>query len=349
MTLQPKRILIFHTAFLGDIVLTLPLAQALRERFPDSRICFVAIPAAAAVFGEHPAIDEVILYDKKGSQKGLGALLRLAGRIRRGTFDVALVPHRSLRSALVVRLAGIPVRIGFDTSAGRFLFTDVVPDRRDLHEILRNLSLGEPLGLVREMRLPELFPSKEDIRAAEEVLAPLERTGGSPLVSVAPGSVWNTKRWLEESFTRLVSLLAEGGIRVVLVGGPGDSELCNRIAGAVASPLVVSGAGKLSVLQSAEVIHRSNALLTNDSAPMHLGVAMKTPVTALFGATVPEFGFAPVGPLHTVLQTGGLSCRPCSRHGGERCPIGTFECMTSIVPSTVFESLMKHVPVPQSQ
>jgi heptosyltransferase-2 len=103
---------------------------------------------------------------------------------------------------------------------------------------------------------------------------------------------------------------------------------------------VFNVAGKLSLLQSAELIKRSHVIISNDSAPMHLAVAVATPVVAIFGATVPEYGFAPRGAHDIVIETKGLKCRPCSIHGGKTCPIGTFECMIAITPELVVNKVM---------
>jgi heptosyltransferase-2 len=126
-----------------------------------------------------------------------------------------------------------------------------------------------------------------------------------------------------------------GGFNVLLVGSREDEELCREICAMTQTNKVVNAAGKLSLLQSAELIRHCRVLISNDSAPMHLAVAVGTPVVAIFGATVPEFGFAPRGPHDIVIETKGLKCRPCSIHGGKKCPIKTFECMMAITPEIV--------------
>jgi heptosyltransferase-2 len=116
----------------------------------------------------------------------------------------------------------------------------------------------------------------------------------------------------------------------VLVGGKDDDALCDRIRQAVGGISVVNTAGKLSPLQSADLISRCLVLVTNDTAPMHMGVAMQVPVVAIFGPTVPSFGFAPVGRADRIVETMGLKCRPCGIHGGNKCPVHTFDCMEMI-------------------
>ena len=336
--IPPRRIVIVHTAFIGDIVLALPLAQFLRDRFAQAWIAFVAIPAAAAVLENHPAVDEVLVFDKKEKDRGLKGVLNLVRLLKSRGFDTAVVPHRSLRSAMLVFLSGISRRIGFSKSAGKLLFTDVVHYDSHMHEIERNLNLAAPLvDHPPEFVLPRLYPDTQDVRSVDEVLTEVDTTN---MIAVAPGSVWNTKRWPVEKYKELCGLLSRQGFHTVLVGGPADAELCKDIGRSINQDRVLSVAGKLSLLQSAEIIGRCRAIISNDSAPMHLGVSMRTPVVAIYGSTIPGFGFAPRGEHDAVVEINGLECRPCSIHGRTACPIGTFVCMTSIQPDVVLAKLL---------
>jgi heptosyltransferase-2 len=338
---SPGNILVFHTAFPGDIVLTLPLVQALHRQLPGVRITVVTTPGAANVLTGHPAVDATIEFDKRGVHQGLRGILFMSSLLRERRFDTALIPHRSFRSGLVCRLAGIPRRIGFSTSAARFLMTRTVPYVSSQHEILRNLALAGPLGIeLRTLELPAVFPSQED---RERVDAILESAPGeiAKRVALAPGSVWNTKCWPEARFSALAGMLRHEGYEVVLVGGESDAMLCERIAGASAPGGVrlLNACGKLTLLQSAALIERCTVLVSNDSAPMHLGVAVRTPVVAIFGPTVPAFGFGPAGEHDRVVEIRNLSCRPCAIHGGPACPVGTFDCMNDISAGAVRDEI----------
>ncbi|MBM2841153.1 MAG: hypothetical protein HW412_1681, partial [Bacteroidetes bacterium] len=118
-------------------------------------------------------------------------------------------------------------------------------------------------------------------------------------------------------------------------GGKEDAALCEEIGNAISPVNVLNAAGELSLLQSAELIRQCILLVSNDSAPMHLAVGVRTPVVAIFGATVPRFGFAPRGKRDIVAEINDLLCRPCSIHGGDRCPIKTFVCMNDLSPQLV--------------
>jgi heptosyltransferase II len=341
---HPGRILIFHTAFIGDIVLTLPLVQALRAHLPASRIAFVATPLASGVLRNHPAIDEVISYDKKGRDRGLAGVIRLVRDLRRRRFDLAIVPHRSLRSALIPWLARTPRRVGFTTSAAPAFFTDKVRYRRERNEIGRDLDLLTPLGVPSPPEsLPRLYPNEQDREIVQAMLDRREAGSAgfdaSRMIAVAPGSVWNTKRWPADRFQSLCRMLIADGLSVVLIGGEKDAELCEKVSEGLEAERLLNSAGHLSLLQSAEMIRRCNATVSNDSAPMHLAVGVGTPVVAIFGATVPAFGFAPAGARDRIMGVEGLSCRPCGIHGGDVCPIGSFICMNGISPAEVHRAV----------
>jgi heptosyltransferase-2 len=340
--MTPRRILVLQTAFLGDVVLTLPLVQVLHRHYPHADIDFLATPRGSEVLRNHPSIHSIIEYDKRGRQRGLGPIVTLSRTLKANQYDVALVPHRSLRSAVIVALSRIPIRIGFDISAGSILFSELIPYNRHFHEIERNLSFLNPLRIEQHGKeFPSLYPSQTDEATVEEFLSENGMKPTGKLIAIAPGSMWNTKRWLSDRFAQLAAKLSSTGMKVVLVGGKEDEKLCVEIAANSRMEGIGITAGRLSILQSAELIRRSAALVTNDSAPMHLAVAMHTPVVAIFGATVPSLGFAPYGDRDAVVQIEGLPCKPCSIHGGDKCPIGTFECMERISVEMVYEKVMQ--------
>lgn len=339
---EAKNIVVIQTAFIGDAVLTLPLVQVVRKKYPGSKVDIVVTPRSKDLFVNHPDIREVIAFDKRGKDRAIGGLLRLAKQLQSRSYDLALVPHRSLRSAALALLAGIPRRIGFRKSAGRLLLTATATFHKELHEIDRNLSLLELLSIGPILReLPRLYPSEGDQKKVDRLLIELEVGNPEKLVAIAPGTIWNTKRWPKERFASLAVNFDEAGFEVVLIGGTEDEGICNEIRTLSKSSLVHDASGALTLLQSAELIRRCRLLVSNDSAPMHLATAVGTPVVAIFGATVPAFGFGPTGPLDVVVETQGLKCRPCSIHGGEKCPIKTFECMYDISHDRVFRIAME--------
>ena len=332
-----NRVLVVQTAFIGDVILTLPLVEQAHDFFRPADVDMVVVPRAADVCRNHPDLHDLVIYDKRGADRGVRGFIKLIRLLRSRQYDLALVPHRSLRSALLVALSGIPLRVGFRTLAGRLFFTRSIPRRSDLHEAERNLSLLAGVG-IRDvpLSLPHVHPSSQDEEQVRRFLSTIGVQDNTPVAAIAPGTVWNTKRWPHERYVALAGLMAQAGFHVLIIGGPEDEELSRQIAELGDNPRVHSVAGPLSLLQSAEVIRRSRILVANDSAPVHLAVAVGTPVVAIFGATIPAFGFAPYGPHDSIVEVRGLSCRPCSAHGGDNCPIKTFECMLTITPERVW-------------
>ncbi|RKY81240.1 ADP-heptose--LPS heptosyltransferase, partial [candidate division KSB1 bacterium] len=257
-------------------------------------------------------------------------------------FDTAIVPHRSFRSAFIVKAAKIPVRIGFDKSAGSYFFNRIVKYSSSSHEVERNFSLLQNLGWDGKVYAPVLYPGEAERRKAEIFLG---ESGVSPrqqLLAVAPGSVWFTKRWPIEYFADTVQKLCKNfNIKTILIGGEKDRRLGDYIV-SVSDGEAVNAMGKLSLLESAEVIRRCRVTLTNDSAPLHLSVAVGTPVVALFGPTTPDFGFYPWGSGHTVLYK-NVDCSPCGIHGSRKCPKKHFKCMRTIMPEQVVEAVRKYL------
>ncbi|MFQ6032332.1 MAG: lipopolysaccharide heptosyltransferase II [Candidatus Zixiibacteriota bacterium] len=340
-----SRILIIHTAFLGDVVLTTPLIKATRKLFPHSFISFLLIPQTENIVENNPHLNEIIVYDKKGKEKGPRNFFKMVEKIKNKNFDLAIIPHRYLRSALLTYLAGIPQRIGFDKSKGSFLFTHKVTYKNNYHEVDRNLSLLNHFGDDPQDRTPELFPSFQDYSYVSQLLRDSGVKENDRIVGVAPGSVWATKRWLPERFA-LVSdfLIKEAGAQVIFLGSKQDEKLCREIANLMeGKPIILSG--KTSLLQSAAIISKCKVILSNDSAPVHLASAMRRPVVAIFGSTIPEFGFAPYGEGNVVIEK-RMECRPCGIHGKNNCPKKHFRCMAEIATQEVFEALLTKLSIP---
>jgi heptosyltransferase-2 len=339
--MRHKRILIIQTAFIGDVILCIPLIKGLRKTFPDSFISFLLIPETKNVLENNPHLSEILVYDKR-KNKGIGSFLQIITRVKQGEFDLAVIPHRSLRSALLAYLSRIPVRIGLDKSTGSFLFTRQVVYNNNVHEVDRNLSLLSDFSSRPKDTSPELFPSSEDFSYARKLLSDSGITEGDKIVCVAPGSVWATKRWLPERFAEVVDLLLrEARTKVIFLGSEEDRALCESIAELMTGKPAIL-AGKTSVLQSAAIASFCKVILSNDSAPVHIASAMKIPVVAIFGSTIPEFGFAPYGVNHVIIQE-KMECRPCGIHGKRKCPKEHFRCMRKITTEEVFQAVLSRL------
>ncbi len=339
-----EKILIVQTAFIGDVILTTPLIKAIKKIYPDSSLSFLLIPETREVLANNPGLDEIIVYNKRDKEKGIADFFSLVKKIKSKGFNKAFIPHRSLRSALLCYLARIPERTGFDTSAGSFLFTRKVKYKKEHHEIERNLSLLNNLKDKKEF-LPELFPSRDDFVIVENFLKDNKLNVDEKIVGISPGSVWATKRWLPERFAQVADLLIEEShARIVLLGSKEDEELCSQISDSMKTKPIIA-AGEMSILQSVVLISKCRVIISNDSAPVHMAVAMRIPVVEIYGSTVPEFGFAAYGEKNIILEK-PLYCRPCGIHGKNRCPEKHFRCMREITAQEVFEAVKSVIEKP---
>lgn len=340
--MSPERILIIQTAFLGDVILCTPLVKKVREKHPESKIFFLAIPQTRELLRNNPYLDEIIVYDKKDKERSIFYYFDLVKKIKAKNFDLALVPHRSLRSAFLAYLARIPQRVGFDKSTGSFLFTKKIKYVQNQLETIRNLSLLETKSFSEDELLPELFPSEDDLKYVENLFRVWGIKEDDGIGGIAPGSVWETKRWLPERFGEIADLLMENfKAKIIFLGGKDDEGLCLDISKNMRNKPFIA-AGKATPLQSASLISRCKVILSNDTAPMHMAVAMRTPVVAIFGSTVPEFGFAPSGKNDVVIQK-EVYCRPCGIHGKRKCPEKHFRCMKEIAVKEVLESVAQRL------
>jgi heptosyltransferase-2 len=322
LTIRPSdrpTVVVIQTAFLGDVVLTTPLLAALAAM--HGPVDVVTTPAAAALIETHPAVGAVIRYDKRGADRGLRGVWRLSRRLRASGYLRAYLPHRSWRSAALARLAAIGERVGFADSPAAATYTRRVVRPTGGHEVERLLALagGAGTGVAPPVRIE---PTVDDQADAEAWLR--EHGVGPGFVALAPGSIWATKRW--RGYGELAASLDRP---IVIVGGRDDARLAGEVI-AAAPGRAHSAAGQLGLRASAALLARAAVLVTNDSAPLHLATAVGTPVVAVFGPTVPGFGFGPRGPRDRVVEHPSLACRPCSAHGPQVCPLGHHRCMREI-------------------
>lgn len=333
----PKSVLVIQTAFIGDVVLAVPLLEAVKILWAETALDVLVRPPADNLLETLPFLRHVWSYDKHGRDRGAIGFLKWQARLRRQNYDLAIVPHRSLRSGLLAQMARIPVRVGFDRGGGRFLHTQRLPYHGYLHEIQRNLQLLSPFGPQPQVDPPVVLPSEEDVQVVDDKVGWIENL----TIALAPGSAWLSKSWPEAYYLTLGKKLAAIGCRLLLIGGTEDRDLCRKIAAGIGAA-ALDLAGALTLRQSVEAMRRCALLVTNDSAPTHLGVAAGIPVLTLFGSTIPDYGFAPFGPKGKTLGI-EIYCRPCTDHGRQDCPQRHFRCMREITPDRVFAEVRQIV------
>lgn len=328
---KPERVLVVQTSFLGDVVLTTPLFAEIKRLWPPTVLSVLCTPQGKSLLQGNPNVDAVLVDDKKGSDRGWLGLWRKARELRGFGFSMALSPHKSLRTGLMLFLAGIPHRVGFRQSAGWFFYHERVDRNPERHDVERNLSLLSVFGVRLEQcqREPRVEIGGQSHDALEELFGSLGIRSGQLVIGINPGSIWATKRWVPEGYAQLIELLKRRySCDVLLFGAPEDIEITDRIQ-RLCENAAINVVGRIQLSDLAGALQRCDLFITNDSGPMHVAVASKVPVVAIFCATTPSLGFYPYSSRAVIIEK-ELTCRPCSSHGGRRCPLGSEECMRSI-------------------
>lgn len=332
-----ERILIIQTAFIGDAILTLPLIQELKKSVPERIIDVITIPKCTEIFKASPYVDNVISFDKRGSGKSLLRLIKFAKKINTSKYDQIICLHRSLRSAILSFLIKARVKSGFSTSAFPYVYDRIIEYRYDYHEVRRNLGFGEREYDDESWKiLPEVNPQRTHF----ELGTTFEREFKKGIVAIAPGSVWETKKYPVEDFLRLAEILATKEFGFVIIGDSKEAEtgeeFANRFPGQA-----INFCGKLSILESIDLLRKCRMLITNDSAPTHFGVAAGIKVLTIYTSTVPNFGFYPYNWGSDFMGLDDLDCKPCGIHGYDECPRGHFNCAKMLKTEAVAERAEK--------
>ncbi|KPJ52996.1 hypothetical protein AMJ39_06195 [candidate division TA06 bacterium DG_24] len=337
---DPRKILIIRFGSLGDVVLVTPFIDAVRSRYPESSVALAVKGEYEDLFAADSRIDRLFsLGGRTSSGRGAG-MYYLLWQVRREGFDAAVDLQRNPRSILLSALCGARSRAGVRTErAGRRRLVQRKVRAELPHVVDRYRAALPQLAEVATDRRPRLVIGDGVRQRADELLAKGGVSEEDMLVGVAPGAGRATKRWPATKFAELGRLLVErANAGVVLVGDSDERGLADEVASAVGGRAIVT-AGRTTVGELAAVLARCRVLVTNDSGPMHVATGVGTPVVAIFGATTPELGFAPLGE-RDIIVSRSLECRPCSLHGSERCPVGTFECMEGIEAQEVFEKTL---------
>jgi heptosyltransferase-2 len=337
------KILVIQTAYLGDVILTIPVVQNIKKLVPQAEIDFICIPQTETVLRNNPDIRRLIVYDKRTGGK-IGKLFRIISQVREQKYDIIICPHRSFRSALITHFSGAKIRIGFNKNSLSNLLTSRVYYNKESHEIERNLDLIRAIPQInfdesKKILQPALFPSKEDTEYVKALLHPLHSA-----VSFAPCSKWFTKQLSENKSVEIIMEMIKIGYRVILIGGSEDAEHCGKLEKHVSNGNLLNLCGKLTPLQSKVVIENSVCMISVDSAAAHVGASTDVPLVQIYGSTVPAFGFYPLKSQSALIENNLLTCRPCTNHGRISCPLKHFKCMEDIDAkkiSDVVEKLVK--------
>jgi heptosyltransferase-2 len=357
-----RRLLIRGTNWVGDSILSLPALKRARLEFPQARITLLVLPWVAGIYEGCTAIDDVWLYDRQGLHRGLSGRLRLIRELRERRFDAALLFQNAFEAAVLTRLAGIPVRAGYNRDGRGWLLShkvNIAPLVSKLHQTYYYLDLLEQLlGCERTAQGLEPKPTSQFVAeampditlavsqgrkdAAQNRLMSQGVDFNRTVVGVNPGAFYGSaKRWLSERYaTVLDRLIDERQASVVIFGAPNEVAIAEAIQSGMRSrPVILSGRTELSELIA--MIACCDLFLTNDSGPMHLAAALRVPTLAIFGST-DEVATGPMSTAAVVLNK-RVECSPCLLR---ECPID-HRCMTRMTAEEVVQRAIRMIDAKQ--
>jgi ADP-heptose:LPS heptosyltransferase len=324
--LSPNSFLFIRPGGIGDAVLLIPTINALKKKYPDAEIIVLAEKRNASAFKLCPHVHRLHLYDKP---KELFEAVR-------GNYDVVIDTEQWHRlAAVVARLTGAPLLIGYATNERKKLFTHTVPYSHDDYESISFMHLLEPLEISDdEYELTPTFLTVPD-SAREKARVLLGELADKSFVSIFHGASIAERRWGSDNFSAVAERLFSKGIPVVVLGGKGDEAEGESI---VSGNYGLNLAGKTSLVETAAILEKSSTLLSGDSGVLHIGVGLGRPTVSLFGPGIAK-KWAPRGKKHVIINK-NLPCSPCTKFGyTPKCRINA-KCMREIAVDEVAEAVM---------
>lgn len=274
---QIERILIIRLAPLGETVLTTPVIRALRQHFRDAYIAYMVAPTREDLVSANPHLNEVLTYQP--------SVLKLIYQITQRRFQMAIVLQPTFRLVLHTFFARIPFRVGFETNAGgKKLLSLAAPNNTAQHETQRYLDVVRALGIDITDDEPEVFVDSAGIAWMNNFIECQNLNDSRPIIGINPGAATSYRRWDASNFAVIGDRLHETyGAHIIITTGPREGELAHQVAEQmVHSAIIVNQA---TPMQLAALLQRCNLYISNDTGPMHLSTAVKTPTVALFGAS----------------------------------------------------------------
>jgi ADP-heptose:LPS heptosyltransferase len=326
---RPHKILVVRLSSIGDVVMTSPVVRSLKKAFPESEIHFFTKKAFVSLLAHNPHISKVHAYEGN-----LEANLRV---FEQEDFDWIVDLHRSLRSGVLRRRLGVPAGVyrKFNLKTRAYIRFRV-GNLPAMHVVDRYALALKPLGVELDGEGLEIFLPDS---AREKAHSTLDGRFGTAALGVVLGATFGTKKWIPDYFPTLLNRL---GKAVILLGGPADAEMGDRIASQLTVPYL-NAVGQFNLLESSALLEQCEAVLTHDTGLMHIAVALGKKIFVLWGQTVPALGFTPYKAEAIHLEMEDLACRPCHKLGYAECPKGHFKCMRDLTPDRVYSTMINHL------
>lgn len=311
------KILILRFSSIGDIVLTTPVVRCLKEQLPGAEIHYCTKDGNQSLIEYNPHLAKRFYLDKKG----LGFLIR---QLRAERYDYIVDLHNNLRTSLIKLALGVRSysfeKLNWQKWSLVRLKINVLPN---VHIVDRYLDAVRPLGVDNDGRgLDHFIPYRDQV---EDDWLPATHQRG--YVAYAIGGQHETKKL---PLPRMIELCRKINYPIVLLGGKEDAATGEAIGQAVGKQLIYNACGKYNINQSASLLQRSRIVFSHDTGLMHIAAALKKKVYSIWGNTTPYFGMYPYKTSFLILENNNLNCRPCSKIGYSRCPLGHFRCMNDL-------------------
>lgn len=340
----PNKTLVIRFSSIGDIVLASSLIRVLRQKFQSSQIDFIVRKEYAELVRHNPHLNFTYEFD---AREGMNGLRRLAKRIRSEKYDLIIDIHNSLRSRYLRIMSGARNIVVIDKRV--FARTMLVRWKKNIYKDVvsvadRYVETVNSYGIQNDGKGLEIFIPDEIVFKISGLMSTLNLHAYNKIFGLCPSAKHETKRWPAERFIQTgIQLVRDWNAKIFIFGGPDDTLLCSSIAREInrstGNEHAIEFTQRLSLLETAHAMQYCDVVLTNDTGLMHIAAAMKRNVVALFGSTVEEFGFFPVGTKHCILERKNLPCRPCSHIGLDSCPEQHFRCMREIQVEEVLASI----------
>jgi heptosyltransferase II len=329
------RMVIRTPNWVGDAVMSTPFLRAVRKNFPHTHVTLLAKPWVAPVYANNPHIDSILTYDAAGRHRGLAGKFKLAKDLRKQDFDLALLLQNAFEAAFLVWMAGIPIRLGYDTDVRKMLLTHPVhryPSLKRLHQIDYYLEILKGARLVATPVEMEIFISDAEKRQANQRIQDSGCSDKACVIGINPGAAFGTaKRWYANRFADVCNRLKSIPDACFLIfGGPGEEELGKDIAASVGDACI-NLCGKTTLREAIALIGQCRLFITNDSGLMHAAAALHIPQIAIFGST-DHTTTSPRSPLSHIIRM-PVACSPCMKPD---CPID-HRCMDAVTVDHVLD------------
>lgn len=334
-----KNILVIRTAYIGDVIMTLPLLKPLKERFKNSRITFLTSAKAEGVLQNNPYIDEIITYDPFWFYPTVwGGYFKFIKGLKERAFDIVIESRGDIRELLllVMPLKSF-IKISYGVGGGGFLLTDVVPSKGRNHRVEYHLDIAKCLGCDTRSNMEwGVYLNDAEEKRISSMLNSEGLCDNDTIVAIHPGARKDLKCWSPEGYAAVAdAIINEFGFPVLLTGTPEEIPLVKKVEGMMLNkPVVIAGKTKLREL--AGILDRCALFICNDSSPMHIAAAMKTPTVAVFGPSK-SLETGPYGNIYRVVEKDF----PCRYNCDENTCRHTVykECMKTITPDDVYSAV----------